>query len=96
MSIEDIASFIKEKAVKMKKSSGGDEHKKKTKSVRFIPAFLVVFLVEFGNFISNKLGIALKPLGLEKHSFGAACLTSLGMLGFEDAIAPFSGTRCFI
>jgi hypothetical protein len=91
MSVEDIASFIRDQATKMKRSSGGEEHKKKTKPIKMIPAFLVTLFVEFGNFVANKLGISCKPIGLEKHSFGAACVTSLGMLGFEDAIAPFSG-----
>lgn len=45
MSVEDIASFIKDKASKMKKSSGGEEHKKKTGPVKLIPAFLVTLLV---------------------------------------------------
>lgn len=90
MSVEDIASYIKAQAGKMKKSSGGEEHKKKTKPVKLIPAFLVTLMVDLGNFFSNKLGFSIPFLGLEKHSFGAACVTSLGMLGFEDAIAPFT------
>lgn len=64
LSVEEIAGYIKDKASKMKKSSGGDEHKKKTKSVRFIPAFLVTLLIEFGNFVANKLGIGIPFLGL--------------------------------
>ena len=36
-----------------------------------------------------------KALGLTRHQFGAGCVTSLGMLNFEDATAPFSGfTDC--
>lgn len=75
----------------MKKSSGGEEHKKKTGVARILPAFLVSVVVEVVNFISNKLGLSLKPLGIERHTFGAACVTSVGMLGFEDATAPFTG-----
>lgn len=91
MSVEDIASFIKEKAKGMKKNEGGQEHKKKNNITKLLPAFLVPILVEVTTFFSNKLGISIKPLALEKHTFGAACVTSLGMLGFQDAIAPFSG-----
>jgi hypothetical protein len=61
-----------------------------------IPAFLVTLVVEFANFVTNKLGISIKAMGLEGHSFGAACVTSLGMIGFEDAIAPFSGNFSII
>ena len=52
---------------------------------------MATIFVELVNFVANKLGIELKPFGIEKHQFGAACVTSLGMLGMEDAIAPFSG-----
>lgn len=30
-------------------------------------------------------------MSLKKDQFGAACLTSLGAIGFEDATAPISG-----
>ena len=33
----------------------------------------------------------MKALGLTRHQFGGGCVTSLGMLNFEDATAPFSG-----
>ena len=47
------------------------------------------------SFIANKMGIALPAFKIEKHALGAACVTSLGSLGFEDATAPFSGfTNC--
>lgn len=91
MSVEDIASFIKEKAKGMKKNEGGDDHKKKNNITKLLPAFMVSILVEITTLFSNKFGISVKALGLEKHPFGAACVTSLGMLGFEDAVAPFSG-----
>lgn len=42
-------------------------------------------------FISNRLGISIPSLRVEKHALGAACVTSLGSLGFVDAFAPFTG-----
>lgn len=64
MSVEDIASFIRSKATKMKKNSGGEEHKKSTKPMKFIPAFLTVFLVDIVNFITCKLGISVPAVAL--------------------------------
>lgn len=42
-------------------------------------------------YVSNVLGIGIKALKVEKNAFGAMVVTSLGMLGFQDATAPFSG-----
>ena len=41
MSVEEIADFIKSKTSKMKKSDGGEEHKKQTGSAKLLPAALV-------------------------------------------------------
>lgn len=42
-------------------------------------------------FFSHKLGVSVPALGIKKDPFGAMCVTSLGMLGFENATAPFTG-----
>lgn len=92
MSVKEIGSFIRSKTSTIKKSTGGgEEHIKKVKPFSFVPSFLVSVLIEVVTFITSKLGIGVKAMNLEKHSFGAACVTSLGMLGFEDATAPFTG-----
>lgn len=54
---------------------------------------MVSVIIEVVAFLVNTLGISLKPFGFEKHYFGAAVVTSLGMLNFEDATAPHSGTK---
>lgn len=65
------------------------------KPFKLVPTFLVSFLIDTLSFIANKLGIGFPNFKIEKHAFGAACVTSLGPLGFEDATAPFSGfTNC--
>ena len=53
MSVEDIASFIKEKGGKIKKNSGGEEHKKRTKPFNFIPAFMATVFVLSRKFLSK-------------------------------------------
>lgn len=91
MSVEDIAAFIREKVSKMKRNDGGEQHKNQMKPFKFVPVFIVGFLVEIISFLANKLGIGVPSMKIEKHQFGAACVTSLGILGFEDASAPFTG-----
>lgn len=66
----------------MKKSDGGEEHKKQMKPFKLIPVCIVEFLVEIISFFANKLGIAVPSMKIEKHAFGAGCVTSLGALGF--------------
>ena len=91
MSVEDIADFIKTKTSKMKRSDGGEEHKKRTGPFKILPAFLVAFLIEVMSYVTNKIGLGIPAMRIEKHAFGAACITALGSLGYEDAIAPFTG-----
>jgi hypothetical protein len=79
----------------MKKSDGGEQHKNQMKPFKFVPTCVVSFLMDTISFIANKLGFSFSNFKIEKHTFGAACVTSLGSLGFEDATAPFSGfTNC--
>ena len=65
------------------------------KPFRLVPACLVEFLIDLISFLANKLAIALPAFKIEKHAFGAACVTSLCSLNLEDVTAPFSGfTNC--
>jgi hypothetical protein len=82
---------LKQQGGNIKEKKGDGEHKKRTGVAKFLPAFLVTILIKASNFIFHFLGLSIKPLALKKNQFGAACLTSLGMMGFEDATAPFTG-----
>ena len=91
MSVKQIAAYLREKGRKIKEGKGDAEHKKRTGSAKFFPAFLVTALIEVASFLSSKLGISIPALGMKKDQFGSAVVTSLGMLNFDDATAPFSG-----
>ena len=60
------------------------------KPFQLIPGFVVSAFVTAISFITNKLGISLPAMKLKKHAMGAVCVTSVGMLDFEDATAPFT------
>lgn len=89
--VYDIAEFIKEKGSHIKEKKGDKDHKSRTGIAKYLPAFLVSIIIKISNFFFHFLGMSIKPLSIKKNQFGAACLTSVGMLGFQDAIAPFSG-----
>ena len=90
MSVEEIAEFIKTKTSKMKKSEGGEEHKKQTGLAKLLPTALVGVFIELTAFLTYKLGLSFGFMKVPKRAFGAAYITSLGSMGYEDAIAPFT------
>lgn len=90
-SIRDIGEFIKSKTSNMRKSNGGEEHRKQTGIAKFLPVCFISVFVEVVAFLTYKLGLNLTPFKIPKRGFGAAYITSLGPLGYEDGIAPFTG-----
>lgn len=90
-SVIEIAQFIKEKGSKIKKGKGDADHKKRTQSANIMPAFAVSVLLDLVSFISYRLGISIPQFAIKKNQFGVGCVTSLGMLNFKDALAPFTG-----
>lgn len=80
--VYEICDFIKQKGQNIKKNKGDSEHNNRTGMAKFFPAFLVTILIKGSNFLFHFLGISIKPLSIKKNQFGAACLTSVGMLGF--------------
>ena len=80
--VYDIAEFIKKKGINIKEKKGDKDHKNRTSFVKIFPAFLVAIIIKVSNFAFHFLGLNIKPLSIKKNQFGAACLTSLGMLGF--------------
>ena len=59
--------------------------------IKHLPAFVVSLLLPVSKFIFHFLGISIKPLSVKANQFGAAVLTSIGMIGFENATAPLIG-----
>ena len=82
MSIEDIASFMNNKARNMKKDNGGETHKKQTGAFKFMPAFILSFVAQIMSFIAFKLRKNIPAASFNCDSFGSACVTSLGGMGF--------------
>jgi len=88
-SLVEIAQEMRAKSEKI--LSGKDEDKNKIENLtRILPTFILKPLATITAFLSNCCGIDVKPLGLNKYAFGGGIITSVGMLGIEDAFAPFT------
>jgi len=87
--LQDISIALKASSDKIIK--GKDEDKKKIEDLtRILPTFILKPLAQITAFLSNCCGLDVKPLGLKRFAFGGAIITSVGMLGIEDAFAPFT------
>lgn len=56
--------------------------------VRALPTWLLRPVVWTTGWLTASLGIGAKPLGLERQPFGSAIVTSVGMLGLDEAWVP--------
>ena len=100
LTLEEIASYTRERATKVRNKQD-EEHKKRTSAFTYIPTsyktlnfmFLILYriikvLFILLNFVANVLGIDVEAIQVKKFPFGAATVTSLGMLGVRDCWSP--------
>jgi pyruvate dehydrogenase E2 component (dihydrolipoamide acetyltransferase) len=88
-SLVEISNLVKPKAKEIRE--GKDMDKKNIDDTsKILPTFLMGPVASFSAFISNCIGIPVKALGLKRFAFGGVVVTSVGMLGIEDAFAPFT------
>jgi pyruvate/2-oxoglutarate dehydrogenase complex dihydrolipoamide acyltransferase (E2) component len=56
--------------------------------LRALPTWILRPLLRFTGWLTGSLGVSLPALGLEAFPFGSCIITSVGMLGIEEAFAP--------
>jgi len=66
------------------------EFKKNMDLVKILPTFLLRPVSQFLGVLTGDLGIGIPALGLKERPFGSCMITSMGMLGVEEAFAPFT------
>jgi len=70
---------------------GEDKNFKKSMDlVKLIPGIFLGYVIWFLGFLSSSVGVGIPALGIEERPFGSAMITSIGMMGVEEAYAPFS------
>jgi len=86
-SLPEIASEMAAHAGRLRK--GGDPDFEKTKgTLKLMPTFLLRPLVWLTGWLASAVGLSIPALGVERFPFGACLLTSVGMLGIDEAFAP--------
>ncbi|EGR28706.1 hypothetical protein IMG5_170060 [Ichthyophthirius multifiliis] len=88
LSVLELAKYVKQKSEKIKKSKGDNIHKKRNNSLQYFPPFIVSVILQLTKWFSYYFGLNLPFLGINKNNFGGAIVTSIGMLGIVDAVAP--------
>lgn len=85
--VHEIASELAEKAKSVRENSDPQLAKAK-KSLNMLPFFLFRPVLKFLEFIQYTMNINPKMLGLPEDPFGSVMITSVGMLGIDEAFAP--------
>ena len=87
ISCADICDTLRAGASRLHK--GEDENFKKSQGpIRLLPSWLLRPVVWMTGWITGSLGLGARPLGLESFPFGAAVITSVGMLGVDEGFVP--------
>lgn len=87
---KDVAAIARELRQRSERLRGGGDSdwEKSKRIVRLLPPWLLRPLVWTTGWLTGSLGVQAKPLGLERQPFGSAIVTSVGMLGLDEAWVP--------
>jgi len=88
-SLDGIHDELKMKADKLRKRQDADFEASKP-MLKLLPVFLIEPLVTLVGYLSGALGLEIGALGVRPFPFGTCMVTSVGMLGVEQAFVPFS------
>jgi hypothetical protein len=56
---------------------------------------VILIMIEIIQFLAYQFGLNIKALGVKRHQFGGATVTSFGSFGFRDVTAPFTRNKFF-
>jgi pyruvate/2-oxoglutarate dehydrogenase complex dihydrolipoamide acyltransferase (E2) component len=87
VSCREICETLRAGASRLHK--GEDEEFNKSQGpIKLLPSWLLRPVVWLTGWITGSLGFGARPLGLEAYPFGAAVITSVGMLGLDEGFVP--------
>jgi len=85
----DIHNEIRTKAEKLRAHKDADFEASKP-LLKLLPVFLIRIIIHLVGYLSGQLGLNIPLLGVRPHPFGSAMVTSVGMLGVDQAYIPFT------
>jgi hypothetical protein len=85
--VATIAAELRERAERLRTGSDTDWEQSK-RIVRTLHPFLLRPVVWLTGWLTASLGLQARPLGLERQPFGSGIVTSVGMLGLDEAWVP--------
>lgn len=88
-SLADIANEVKSKAEKLRAHKDADFESSKP-LLAMLPVPIIEIMLSVVGFLSGSLGLKIPALGVRPFPFGSAMVTSVGMLGLEQAMVPFT------
>ncbi len=87
--VTDIAAELRGRSEKLRK--GQDEEFEKSKGMlRALPTWLLRPILWLTGWLTSSLGVSMPALGLDAFPFGSCIVTSVGMLGIDEAFAPMT------
>lgn len=88
-SVQEIAADLGKSAGRLR--TGADaEFNKTLATLKALPPFIIRPLVNVGGWVASALGLDLPQLGVRAYPFGSCIVTSIGMLGLDQAYVPFT------
>lgn len=84
-SVDEVAAELRQRAERLR--AGEDDAFEKSKGlIKIMPTWLLRHMLSMTGFLTTSVGIG--AFGQKKHPFGAAIITSVGMLGVDEGFAP--------
>ena len=83
----DIAAELKRRSEKLRQGKDDDFEKSKG-LLKALPTWVLRPLLKAIGWLTSAVGISVPALGLESFPFGSCIITSVGMLGIDEAFAP--------
>jgi len=83
----DIAAELRKRSELLRKGADADFEKSKG-LLRALPTAVLRPLLRFIGWLTSAVGVSVPALGLEAFPFGSCIVTSVGMLGIDEAFAP--------
>lgn len=86
-SVADVARELRALAARLHRGEDDDFNKSKG-LLRALPTWLLRPLLFVTGWIASAVGMSVPALGIERFPFGSCIITSVGMLGLDEAFAP--------